>query len=51
VEIPEGSGVTGFVMVEQVQSVSFRARQARRIGKAPEQVLQDALSFLDACIY
>jgi mRNA interferase MazF len=51
VAIPEGSDVTGFVMVEQVRSIDFRARQAKRIGKAPEQVFQEALSLLDACVY
>jgi len=51
VAIPEGSDVTGFVMVEQVRSIDFRARQAKRIGPAPDQVLQEALSLLDACIY
>jgi len=51
VAIPEGSDVTGFVMVEQVRSVDFRARHAKRIGKAPDEVLQEALSLLDACIY
>ena len=43
--------VTGFVMVEQVKSIDFRSRQARRIGRAPAQVLEEALSILDACIY
>ena len=51
VSIPEGQDVTGFVMVEQVKSIDFRARNARRIGKAPTQVLEEALSILDACIY
>jgi len=51
VAIPEGSDVTGFVMVEQVRSIDYRARQAKRIGRAPEQVLQEALSLLDACMY
>ncbi|MCX6093666.1 MAG: type II toxin-antitoxin system PemK/MazF family toxin [Candidatus Bipolaricaulota bacterium] len=51
VAIPEGSDVAGFVMVEQTRSIGFRARQAKRIGKAPEQVLQEALSLLDACLY
>jgi mRNA interferase MazF len=51
VPIPEGQGVTGSVMVEQVKSVDFRARKAKRIGKAPKQVLNEALSLLDACIY
>jgi len=51
VSIPEGQAVTGVVMVEQVKSIDFRSRHAKRIGAAPEQVLQEALSLLDACIY
>ena len=51
VAIPEGRDVTGFVMVEQVKSIDFRARRAKRIGRAPVQVLDEALSILDACIY
>ncbi|MGH9361365.1 MAG: type II toxin-antitoxin system PemK/MazF family toxin [Thermoanaerobaculia bacterium] len=43
--------VTGFVMVEQVKSIDFRSRGAKRIGRAPDQVLEEALSILDACIY
>jgi mRNA interferase MazF len=43
--------VTGFVMVEQVKSVDFRARRARRIGRAPGRVLDQVLSVLDASIY
>lgn len=42
--------VTGFVMVEQVKSVDFRARKARRIGRATDAVLEEVLSILDACI-
>ena len=51
VAIPEGQDVTGFVMVEQVKSIDFRSREAKRIGRAPAQVLEEALSILDACIY
>lgn len=51
VSIPEGHGVTGFVMVEQVKAIDFRAREARRFGKASEQLLGEALSILDACLY
>jgi mRNA interferase MazF len=43
--------VTGFVMVEQVKSIDFRARKAHRIGRASESVLEEVLSILDACIY
>jgi mRNA interferase MazF len=43
--------VTGFVMVEQVKSVDFHARKARRIGRASDGVLEEVLSILDACIF
>lgn len=43
--------VTGFVMVEQVKSIDFRARKAKRIGRASDSVLDEVLSILDACIY
>jgi mRNA interferase MazF len=51
VAIPEGGKVTGYVMVEQVRSIDYRARQAKRIGRAPDEVLEEALSLLDACVY
>ena len=51
VPIPEGQDVTGFIMVEQVKSIDFRSRKAKRIGRAPDQVLEEAMSILDACIY
>lgn len=51
VPLPEGPGVTGSVMVEQVKSVDFRTRKAKRIGRAPAEVLDEVLSILDACIF
>lgn len=51
VSIPDGHDVTGYVMVEQVKSLDFCTRKVRRIGKAPDQVMQEALSLLDSCIY
>ena len=44
-------GVAGFVMVEQVKSIDYRARKAHHIGKASESLLDEVLSILDACIY
>ena len=38
-------------MVEQVKSVDYRSRSVKRIGTAPDAVLQEVLSILDACIY
>lgn len=51
VAVPDGEGVTGFVMVEQVKSIDFRTRNATRIGKASAELLDEVLSILDACIY
>jgi mRNA interferase MazF len=51
VSIPDGQDVTGFVMVEQVESIDFRSRKVKRIGNVPGPVLQEVLSILDACIY
>ncbi len=51
VSIPDGQDVTGLVMVEQVKSLDFRSRNVKRIGTAPEPVLDEVLSILDACIY
>jgi mRNA interferase MazF len=45
------SGVTGFVMVEQVKSIDYRSRKAKRIGVAPVAMLDEVLSVLDACLY
>lgn len=49
--LPPESTVTGFVMVEQVKAIDFRARQARFIEKVPCAVLNEVLSLLDACVY
>ena len=43
--------VKGFVMVEQVKSIDYRARHAKLIGKASDDLLDEVLSILDACIY
>ncbi len=51
VAIANNPDVTGFVMVEQVKSIDFHARKARLIGKASDDVLDEVLSILDACIY
>ncbi len=51
VAVGDDATLTGFVMVEQVKSIDFRARRARRIGRATHAVLDEVLSLLDACIY
>ena len=51
VPVPKSNGLTGFIMVEQVKSVDFHARRAKRIERASDELLSNVLSILDACIY
>ena len=51
VAVVDSPRVKGFVMVEQVKSIDYRARQTKRIGKASAALLDEVLSILDACIY
>jgi len=51
VPVPENSSLTGFIMVEQVKSVDFRTRRAKRIEQVSDELLSNVLSILDACIY
>ena len=51
VALPEETSVTGFVMVEQVKSIDFRARRVKFIEKIPTPSLNEVLSILDACVY
>jgi mRNA interferase MazF len=38
-------------MVEQVKSVDFRTRRAKRIEHSDDELLSEVLSILDACLY
>lgn len=48
--IPPESSLTGFVMVEQVNSVDFAMRRAKYVQRAPAGVVDDVLNLIDACI-
>ncbi|MEI9478104.1 MAG: type II toxin-antitoxin system PemK/MazF family toxin [Deltaproteobacteria bacterium] len=48
VAVVNDPNITGFVMVEQVKSIDFRTRKAKRIGRASVIVLEEVLSILDA---
>jgi len=50
VEVPHGTALTGYIMVEQVKSIDFATRRAQFAGKAPRQTLNDVLGILDACL-
>ncbi len=51
VALPEETSVTGFVMVEQVKSIDWRARRVKFIEKIPQPTLNEVLSVLDAFVY
>jgi len=48
--VPDGAKVSGFIMVEQIKSIDYSSRQAKFIEKASNQLIDDALSILDACL-
>ncbi len=51
VPVPAESGLTGFVMCEQMKSIDYRARSMKRIGKASRKFLEEVLSVIDACLF
>ncbi len=51
VPLPASSGLTGYVMCEQMKSVDFRARDFKKIGPSGKEFFEEVLSVIDACIY
>jgi mRNA interferase MazF len=51
VAVANDTRIPGFVMVEQMKSIDYKARKIKFIGKASDEVLDMVLSILDACIY
>jgi mRNA interferase MazF len=49
--LPAESGLTGFVMCEQVKSIDFQARRIKYVAKAPRGLVEDVLAILDAVLY
>lgn len=50
-KVAENPRINGFVMTEQIKSVDYHSRQAKIIGEASIELLDEVLSILDACIY
>lgn len=48
--IPEHAGITGFVMVDQIKSVDFRARMIQFMEKAPPVLIREVMAVLEAVI-
>ncbi len=51
IEVSEKSSLTGFIMVEQVKSIDYMSRRVKFIEKTDDELLNEVLSVLDACIY
>lgn len=50
-KVPNDSSLTGYIMVEQIKSVDYVTRQVQFLEKAPNWILDEVLSILDACLY
>ena len=48
--VPNTSSLTGFVMVEQVKSIDYRARNAKFVEKGPSEFVEDVIALVDVCI-
>ena len=51
VEVSTESGLTGYIMTEQIKSVDFASLKAKFVKKASQSTLEEVLSILDACLY
>lgn len=51
VEINSCRGISGFIMIEQVKSIDFTARNVEFIEQAPPPLVNEVLSRLFACMY
>jgi mRNA interferase MazF len=51
VAIPDGLGVTGVVLADQVKSLDWRARQADYIVTLPDHVINEVLQKLRALLF
>jgi mRNA interferase MazF len=48
--VPGTSSLTVLVMVEQVKSIDYRARQAKFVEKASSEFVEDVIALVDVCI-
>ena len=48
--LPQGLGVEGAILSDQIKSLDWRVRKARRIGSVPAEVLQETVGKLLALV-
>jgi mRNA-degrading endonuclease toxin of MazEF toxin-antitoxin module len=51
VPVPPGSGLSGYVMREQLKAIGYQARGMRKVGDATREFLHEVLSVIDACMF
>lgn len=44
VALPEGLPISGVILTDQVKSLDWRAREAEKIAKLPDPIIQDVLA-------
>jgi mRNA interferase MazF len=44
IALPEGCGVRGVVLADQIRSLDWKARRATRAGKVPAQILEEIVA-------
>lgn len=50
VEIPDGEDVTGVILSDQVKSLDWRRRNAKKKGRLPEEIVEDVLAKIAALL-
>ena len=48
--LPEGLGVEGAILSDQIRSLDWRVRKAKRIGRVPAEVLEEAVGKILALV-
>jgi len=48
--LPEGLGVEGAILSDQIKSLDWRVRKARRIGRVPADVLEETVGKIVALV-
>jgi len=44
VVVPPGLQISGAILADQIKSLDWRARQAKRMGDAPAEVIEEVLA-------
>jgi mRNA interferase MazF len=48
--LPQGLAISGVVLADQVKSLDWRARRAKRIGQVPAEIIAEVLGKLDTLL-